>query len=396
MSDVGSDLAREVVIVRRRRSAGEESHHGGAWKIAYADFMTAMMAFFLVMWLVSMTDDKTIVQIANYFNPLQLTDASPSKKGLKDSDPKAIERTEGKSERQLQNASSSETSPGRQRMDAAERAKSAEQEAALFADPDKSLDRIAVSAMEIATQPTHEVERHDSPQANAPGPDVVDPFDMIEAAVSRPQNSRDAHSEVTAPGASDTTSKSEHVLPAPGIRQAPSPSDKERGVAKAADAARAFEEKLKSVIAAAAGKRARAQGPRIEVASVAEGYLVSVMDKDNFEMFERGSAEPRPETLRLIEQLASVLRDMDGQIVVRGHTDARAFRKSSYDNWRLSTARAHMAHYMLRRAGVPDQRIERIEGLADRQPRRPSEVLAAENRRIELLVRLPQSKDPAP
>jgi chemotaxis protein MotB len=59
-----------LVIVRNRHGGGDDGHHGGAWKIAYADFMTAMMAFFLVMWLINATDEKTIVQVATYFNPL--------------------------------------------------------------------------------------------------------------------------------------------------------------------------------------------------------------------------------------------------------------------------------------------------------------------------------------
>jgi len=42
----------EIVVVRRR-GALEDAHHGGAWKIAFADFMTAMMAFFLVLWIIS-------------------------------------------------------------------------------------------------------------------------------------------------------------------------------------------------------------------------------------------------------------------------------------------------------------------------------------------------------
>lgn len=58
----------EVIIVRRKKSAGHGGHHGGAWKVAYADFVTAMMCFFLVMWL--MGSDKEIKNaIEMYFNP---------------------------------------------------------------------------------------------------------------------------------------------------------------------------------------------------------------------------------------------------------------------------------------------------------------------------------------
>src|SRR5216117_2036070 len=56
---------RPIIIVRKKKKATQE-HHGGAWKVAYADFVTAMMAFFLVMWLVG--QGKPIKQsIGSYF-----------------------------------------------------------------------------------------------------------------------------------------------------------------------------------------------------------------------------------------------------------------------------------------------------------------------------------------
>ncbi|BDH45396.1 motility protein B [Salmonella enterica subsp. enterica serovar Choleraesuis] len=58
--------ARPVIIVRRRKVKHQGAAHG-SWKIAYADFMTAMMAFFLVMWLISISSPKELAQIADYF-----------------------------------------------------------------------------------------------------------------------------------------------------------------------------------------------------------------------------------------------------------------------------------------------------------------------------------------
>jgi chemotaxis protein MotB len=72
---------REIFIIKRHRSHDEE-HHGGAWKIAFADFMTAMMALFLVLWLISSTSDKTKHTVAQYFNPVKLVDMTTLKKGL--------------------------------------------------------------------------------------------------------------------------------------------------------------------------------------------------------------------------------------------------------------------------------------------------------------------------
>ncbi len=60
---------RPLIVVKRRKSRGE-AHHGGVWKIAYADFVTAMMAFFLVMWIVTAVNKQERAAIFNYFkNP---------------------------------------------------------------------------------------------------------------------------------------------------------------------------------------------------------------------------------------------------------------------------------------------------------------------------------------
>ena len=57
------------VIIKRKKIVGGGGHHGGAWKVAYADFVTAMMAFFLLMWLLNATTEKQRKGIADYFNP---------------------------------------------------------------------------------------------------------------------------------------------------------------------------------------------------------------------------------------------------------------------------------------------------------------------------------------
>ncbi|ARO15431.1 chemotaxis protein MotB [Ketogulonicigenium robustum] len=55
------------VVVRRRKVAAGRSHHGGAWKVAYADFVTAMMAFFLLMWIINSVTEEQRNGIANFF-----------------------------------------------------------------------------------------------------------------------------------------------------------------------------------------------------------------------------------------------------------------------------------------------------------------------------------------
>lgn len=60
-------MAKEPVIIKKIIKKGGHAHHGGAWKLAYADFVTAMMAFFLLMWLLASTDEKTRKGISEYF-----------------------------------------------------------------------------------------------------------------------------------------------------------------------------------------------------------------------------------------------------------------------------------------------------------------------------------------
>ncbi|ARJ41847.1 hypothetical protein B1H58_07290 [Pantoea alhagi] len=74
-----------VIIVRKRKKQGH-GHHGGSWKIAYADFMTAMMAFFLVMWLITSTSPQQRQQIAEYFQtPLKVALSQGNQPSLSES-----------------------------------------------------------------------------------------------------------------------------------------------------------------------------------------------------------------------------------------------------------------------------------------------------------------------
>ena len=72
------------IIVKKVIEEGHGGHHGGAWKVAYADFVTAMMAFFLLMWLLGATEEKDRKAIADYFAPtiVELKSGSAGSNGL--------------------------------------------------------------------------------------------------------------------------------------------------------------------------------------------------------------------------------------------------------------------------------------------------------------------------
>ncbi len=78
----GKGTKAPVIIIKRIKKGGHGGHHGGAWKIAYADFVTAMMAFFLLMWLLGSTTKGDLNGISEYFNtPLKVAMAGGSGAG---------------------------------------------------------------------------------------------------------------------------------------------------------------------------------------------------------------------------------------------------------------------------------------------------------------------------
>lgn len=396
----------EVVIVRRRGGDGEEGHHGGAWKIAFADLMTAMMAFFLVMWLLNVSDKEKIQQIATYFNPLKLNSKRPTTKGVEEEQEteKTAPTTVGPSDKGA-NISDIE---GKDKMQGASKpggdgelkegvAQKAEEE--LFNDPYGVLARLALKAASDNDQ-----IKDAKSESTLPGGDAYsNPFEpFAERPIVPDKNTGQAEpSPMTLDEAGDypkppglelplEVKPEEAGEPAPKAVPAeaqPADAAKDADAEKSKAEARALEgEILKELQGVAPEKK-----PSIEVKKVDEGYLISLTDDFRFGMFASASAEPRPELVLVMEKVAKVLAARDGNIVVRGHTDAKKFRSEKNNNWRLSMSRAQMAYYMLVRGGVQETRFESIEGQADRKPKIPSDPNAAENRRIEILLRVPRT-----
>ena len=70
------------IIIKRIKKSGGGGHHGGAWKVAYADFVTAMMAFFLLMWLINTTSPEQKRGIADYFAPASVSSTTSGSGGI--------------------------------------------------------------------------------------------------------------------------------------------------------------------------------------------------------------------------------------------------------------------------------------------------------------------------
>jgi chemotaxis protein MotB len=431
--------AHELVLIRRRAASEEGGHHGGVWKIAYADFMTAMMAFFLVMWLINSTDQRVLTQVANYFNPMRLTDSTPHSRGLNSieageqgkqgkqssvGDPK--EKNSAKEKAPETTAAKSAATKGDAKDEGGATARYSEQ--ALFSDPYGVLARIAAEA------PTDTAPAAAKEDAKA-GDSYRDPFDPAAQPVAPDKRTARAKARVLPPPAKDAAAvppggeakteqdanatpkavqgpAAEKLAPAAGgeaktlQEKAATPRELSPPAEKAVEAA--VQETLRAAKQAEAEKALRDEAtkierdikrlasqlqgtvPNINVTVTDDGVLISLTDDYDFGMFSIASAEPRAATVVIMEKIARMLQTYSQPLIVRGHTDGRRYRSGSYDNWRLSTARAHMAYYMLVRGGVDEKRFERVEGYADRNLRVPSDPEAAQNRRIEILLRNPK------
>ena len=392
----------EIVIIKRHGGGHEDAHHGGAWKIAYADFVTAMMAFFLVMWLVS-ANEKTKASIARYFNPVLLVDSTPQPPGLTDPRPGAstpkvsIKPDNSAKQPDTKVSDSKEETPGSSAQnDKASGGGAAQKtEGDLFRDPyavladlaakdnpqpakaaNKVSDTLKGGAGKGFTDGTKGGGTPSGSAGHKGGEAFRDPFEPLasgEAGLSESGVPASKALPATDPAAAARAHAEE------AADAAPLPADPE---AKAAELRSRIATLLKSVQAGPAETL-----PKIDVKVTPEGLLVALTDDAKFAMFASASAEPSPKTVVLMAKIGKLLKAQKGRIVVRGFTDSRKFKSDVYDNWRLSSARADMAHYMLVRGGLDDARFERIEGYADRQPRNVKDPESPDNRRIEILLR---------
>lgn len=371
-------IEQELVLIQRRNREPEEHGAHGIWKIAYADFMTALMAFFLIMWLLNVADKEQRVSVANYFNPIKLADISPTRKGVEEPEetpPK--DSTEG--EKAMTPTQTEAANPGaslKMTGDAAHAAKPRFPESVLFMDPyailakladdDKPADRTLAATAETETE-------RGAPRTAT----VRDPFDPAYWRLA-PEGQPSAVSQDGQPQAGTSGGTGEHSAAAP-LAELIDAAEQEQ--------AREISTLREGVADALKDESASSAAPEVDVERTGEGILISLTDAEAFSMFAIGSAEPKPEVVRALAHIGKILAERPGTVVVRGHTDSLPFKSDNYDNWRLSSARAHMASYMLIRGGLDQGRIERIEGHADRLPRNAQDTRAAENRRIEILLR---------
>jgi chemotaxis protein MotB len=338
---------RAVIIVKKMGDGGAGGHHGGAWKVAYADFVTAMMAFFLLMWLLNATTEDQRKGLADYFSPNS----------------------------QLSHASSGTGQPfgGHTAFD----------EGAMVSDR---------GSVEI-----HEGKR---PSLNA----TVDGEPQVLTRARK-------RAEDTDTGVVGETSDPEASLPVPdgqtrngagpspeGDRQ---PNRAEIQAEKERQEKAAFAKAADEIRAAVAGDPALAElAKQLAIDMTPEGLRIQIMDEDKVPMFASGSAVPNDRARALIQKIAPFLQKLPEAISIAGYTDATPYAGIGKTNWELSSERANATRRLLTDSGLADKRVRTVTGHADRDPLVPGDPLAAANRRIAIVVlrdtRGPPAADRAP
>ena len=368
--NIDPETKREIIIVRRGGYEDHDSHHSGVWKIAYADFMTAMMAFFLVMWLINAASEETKAAVASYFNPVKLMDRHSSPKGVQDAE-KRDGRVRHESDQQTENST-------RIIRDATVAPLSEQEERQLFDEPYAVLSELARETGVLQNQSAKGDggTSESGPATGADGGEAYrDPF-------SPDYWSSKAIAELTPPDAAPTTPPQPEAAKPQPEEETAKPAETQQELI--ADLKKAVEDQTPKEDAEA--KQAQPM-PDVTVVPVDGGVMIQLTDKVDYGMFTIGSAKPDARVVQMLERIAQVIARQPGEVIISGHTDARPFKSVTYDNWRLSSARAQMAYYMLVRGGLDEKRVLRVEGYADRQPKNAEDPNAAENRRIDIFLK---------
>ncbi|MFY0597955.1 MAG: OmpA family protein [Cognatishimia sp.] len=367
-----------VNIIRKIEVVEGHGHHGGAWKVAYADFMTAMMAFFLLMWILSSSDEQKLRGIAEYFTNATLPGGSGVLDGATLGPPGTMTASNGATvARGAEFGEADDPSPAKWEV----------MDTTPTADPEMKTRGTTVghhenpaagAASEVFQQNAND-DAVTNQQSAGKAEDAAETTDPNQAAAAQSMTQSDAtthveDSEKMAAGDVDNA-KPDHT------------ADEER-----------FEDlKAKILQAMQASPDLAPLQENIMFEKTPDGMLIQIVDSKGKPMFASGSADMNSATIKLMALLGQSLVELPNDMVITGHTDAVPFsNRKSYDNWDLSTDRANAMRRVLKNNGVTPDRFTRVSGMAATQLLKPEAPKDASNRRIEVLLEYQRIQGPNP
>jgi chemotaxis protein MotB len=285
---MATDAKKLQPIIIKRVKKGGHAVHGGAWKIAYADFVTAMMAFFLLMWLLGSTSEGDKKGISDYFqSPLKVAMQGGSGAGASNS------------------------------------------------------------------------------IINGGGNDLTQ---------SAGQSKRGEGSDSKAKKQAGDKNKVETAM---------------RDAKKLA----ALSAKIAGVISANPKLSEFSSQIRLEITP--DGLQIQIVDDQKRPMFDSGGASVKPYMRDILVEIGKALSDVDNKISLDGHTDRTPYGNAArgYSNWELSADRANATRRELAAAGMPEEKLARVVGMASSLPLEPASPFNPVNRRISILVMTKEAEE---
>jgi chemotaxis protein MotB len=332
-------------IIKKIIKKGHGGHHGGSWKVAYADFVTAMMAFFLVMWLLAISSEQGKAALADYFKELSLTDAV-----FNGGIPSAFDAAQPAVPDILTGGC----------FDLVKRGKEIEERERALAEREKAVEAAGDDRPEAgATDPT------DRPQ----DPELTELPEGVEGGEGSDQTG-------VAPGQglyADGTGVPGGAL-----------SDEERAARQARqEANQALADQIKGAVSGSLGGDLDGQ---VAVEVVPGGLRVELMDKEKRPLFVLGQPRLTQVAQQILSVVADRLRTIPNKISIEGHSDAIVTVSQQLTNWELSTARASAARRLLARDGIGDDRLTMVAGFAATRPLPETSPTDPVNRRISVMI----------
>ena len=315
------------VIIIKKIEDGHGGAHGGAWKIALADMMTAMMAFFLLMWLLGASNADQRKSIADYFKP---TSHSLTPVG--------------------QLAGSNGVLGGRS-----------------IIDPD---------AFPYGSRQTGLLERLTPRSEGGPNPET-DPGPENENEAKDPSKGGKGEGLGAGAGGQGEGGSDPEKMSKAERKAAAEQEDKENF--------EKLEQELKEKLSE--NKKFESLKDKVAISRDQDGLRIEIIDNADFAMFPSGGVGMQGKAAALIAEVAASLVDMPNKVAIRGHTDAVPFQNpEGKNNWSLSADRAEATRQILQKKGIKEERFKRIEGVADTDPFNPKDKFDPRNRRMSITV----------
>ncbi|WP_207458835.1 flagellar motor protein MotB [Azospirillum sp. SYSU D00513] len=340
----------EQPIIIKKKKGGHGGHHGGAWKVAYADFVTAMMAFFLLLWLLNVTTSDQRKGIADYFAPVSVSRETSGSGGVL--------------------GGQTITAPGAQ-----------------------------VSASSPITA--------DFPSSGPPGSTSDEADENSDPTENEPSGDNPAEQK-SSESRLDYQARLEQLAKQSGIsgqKTGESLSDFAERVGEAIEKLEKAQSEAQQFQQAATEIRQAIQSvpelaplaQNLMIDQTPEGLRIQIVDQDRVSMFPGGSGQMYPQTRQLVTQVAQALSKLPNKLSISGHTDGVAFPSGAgRDNWDLSAERANATRRALTAGGIQDSRIQDVVGRADRDLLVPDQPASPRNRRISIVLLREVQAAPAP